>query len=252
MAPVAAVPVAPERSLHDLPHEIHVHITGIVAATSPRPMDDLRSLRRSCNAMYVACRNREVGRRLALDREPDAMWWHHDPAAVDRLYQILARTGNPEGCFRAGVNALFAELPRRRPDVGTAYLRTAAEAGHKKAAYVLAVLLYNEGSEDEAKGYLRQVHGEVTPDKCVVINNTHMMRNTECDYYRDLVANYVWLTATWGLRRQDIPYNVRDRVCPNQDCSVRRGWDNLIAFCSEDCRIVYEHGTFYARVRPAS
>jgi hypothetical protein len=58
------------RSLAELPIELRANIVGRVAATSKQPMDDLRSLCATCKYMLGPCRDRDVGRQLALDRVP--------------------------------------------------------------------------------------------------------------------------------------------------------------------------------------
>jgi hypothetical protein len=55
-------------SLVVLPIEVNIDITGHLAATSERPMDDLRSLRATCREMHRVCNSTAVGRRVALER----------------------------------------------------------------------------------------------------------------------------------------------------------------------------------------
>ena len=50
-----------------LPEEVVIVIVGHLAATSERPLDDLRSLRATCSFMRRICSGGHVGRRLRLD-----------------------------------------------------------------------------------------------------------------------------------------------------------------------------------------
>jgi hypothetical protein len=51
-----------------LPIEVNNDIAGHRAATSERPMDDLRSLRATYREMRCVCNNATVGRRVVLER----------------------------------------------------------------------------------------------------------------------------------------------------------------------------------------
>jgi hypothetical protein len=54
----------------ELPIELRANVAGRVATTLKHPMDNLRSLRATCKSMLGPCRDRDVGRQLALDRVP--------------------------------------------------------------------------------------------------------------------------------------------------------------------------------------
>jgi hypothetical protein len=70
------------RSLTEFPIELRANIADRVAVTSKHPMDDLRSLRATCKSMLGPCRDRDVGRQLALDRVPVQDMQNTDPKAM--------------------------------------------------------------------------------------------------------------------------------------------------------------------------
>jgi hypothetical protein len=55
-------------SLMTLLVEVQIEITGHLAATLERPMDDLRSLRATCSSMHGICGDPAVSRCMAVDR----------------------------------------------------------------------------------------------------------------------------------------------------------------------------------------
>jgi hypothetical protein len=61
---------------------------------------------------------------------------------------MLSGLGNPEACFLSGIKAFFIEHK------GYDDLRRAAEGGHDAAAYLYAILLYNdnEGVHEAGRG----------------------------------------------------------------------------------------------------
>jgi hypothetical protein len=63
-------------SLTALPIEVQIVIAGHLAATSERPMDDLRSLRMTCLSMCRFYGDPTVGRRVALDRFKHRWEWN--------------------------------------------------------------------------------------------------------------------------------------------------------------------------------
>ena len=142
---------------------------------------------------------------------------------------------------------LFGGLHQRSPAQGETYLIGAAEEGHKTAAYVLGVVMYNDDRVDDAKVYMRQVDGDTA---YVGVHNKKMILNTECDQWRERAVHAVW-AMTWRLRNADVSFNKKgDHRCTTPSCGSRRGWTQWVAFCSEDCRIVHEHDQFYSSVEP--
>ena len=102
-------------SLQDLPLQLQETIVGLVAASSPQAMEDLRSLRATCKQMHMACTSPQVGRCLplrqvlwrAFEGHDDAV---HDFAAFrDALLDNLTSdvVGNPYACYLAGLREDF-------------------------------------------------------------------------------------------------------------------------------------------------
>ncbi|KAF8662876.1 hypothetical protein HU200_055457 [Digitaria exilis] len=243
--------------VHALPHDMAVEIAGHVAATSPLPMEDLRSLRASCQAMRAACSNRDVGRRVALEREAAAMRWaDHDRYLA--VVGILSGAGNPKACFLAGIALIFVH---RSAHQGAELLGRAAMAGHKVAAYVLGVLLYTYNTDnavdDVARRHMRQVEGDeevVSGDDDVAIAK---ISNSECVRCRAQAVEAV-SQATWKMA-PELPKTttVSNMVTPEEDashrcevsgCGAREAWSDSAVFCSEECRIRYECAMFISQL----
>ncbi|RLN43452.1 hypothetical protein C2845_PM01G41130 [Panicum miliaceum] len=138
-----------------------IEIASRVAAQSEDAIVDLGNLHTTCKAMCAVCGATEVGQRLALRRVLRRRFYlglEYRATLITRL----AAVGNPEACFCSGMCLVFGEqrdaiMPFLDP------LRCAAEAGHKEAIYVLALLLYRPnsgaGDDDEAQWLLHMVEG---------------------------------------------------------------------------------------------
>ena len=68
MLAIMAVRQHPTSLLLALPDELAIEITGHLAATSERPMDDLHSLRVTYSSMHRICGNPAISQRVALDQ----------------------------------------------------------------------------------------------------------------------------------------------------------------------------------------
>ncbi|CAL4958071.1 unnamed protein product [Urochloa decumbens] len=231
--------------VHALPHDMAVEIAGHVAATSPTPVTDLGSLRASCRAMRAACGDRDVARRVALEREAGAMRWS-DHERYLAVVGSLSGAGNPEACFLAGVALAFTQPQRARP--GVELLGQAAKAGHRVAAYVRALLLYNGGAgdEDDARRLIRQVEGEAAAA------TEQRKSNAECVRCREQAVEAV-RQATWRMAELPasavvaLPEDDADR-CTVKGCGETEAWYEWAAFCSENCRIRHERGMFFSQL----
>ncbi|RLM73635.1 hypothetical protein C2845_PM15G06360 [Panicum miliaceum] len=142
--------------LAELPTDLAIKITGRLAATLERPMDDLRALQASCRCMLRLCGEPEVSRRVALGWFADDMSW--DDPGYATLIGHLTKVGNPEGCFVTRMEVAFRKGTPMAP-VCTVELQRAAEFRFNLAAYVAAILLYraNDGamSDDATRRYMR-------------------------------------------------------------------------------------------------
>ncbi|KAJ1282652.1 hypothetical protein BS78_03G068300 [Paspalum vaginatum] len=246
--------MAARRTLLALPHDIVVEIAGHIAASSPQPMEDICSLRATCQATHAACKEGAVGRRVALEREHTMRWFEHDRYLA--LVRNLAGAGNPEACFVLGLTLVFTQ---GRTGLGTDRLKRAAVAGHKAAAYVLGVLCYTNGeTRDDAKRYIRQIEAETAPDGGGVHGHgckAAMKTNRECIRWRDQAVHAI-REVTWRMDREMVPVPVAPpededdgQHCEGSGCGVPDGWNSGCAvFCSEGCRIRHEYFQFFSRV----
>ncbi|CAO2185587.1 unnamed protein product [Urochloa humidicola] len=249
---------------YSLPHDMAVEIAGHIAATSPKPVSDLRNLRASCRAMRAACGDRAVGRRVALEREAGAMRWS-DHGRYLAVVSRLSGAGNPEACFLAGIALAFSHKHRRCGDdqPGAEMLARAAEAGHKVAKYVRALLLYDGGagaSDEVARRLIRQVEGEeataaiaggVVTGGCVAAAVNEQRSNVECVRCRAQAVEAV-RQATWRMPKLSapvvaLPEDDGDR-CAVKGCGESEAWCEWTAFCSEDCRIRHECAVFLSQL----
>jgi hypothetical protein len=192
--------------------------------------------------MYVASKDRHVGRRLALEKEKMMKW--RDNVAYLAMLKHLAVVGNSEACYIVGLTLVFA---RHKLKQGLVSLGQAAAGGHKAAAYVLGLLLYTiKDRGDLAKWHIGQVEGDVK----IAGDKT----NRECRKYRRLAANAVrevaWKGMTDSGRSDIVPVLPEDEHrCKSARCGVAEGWaDCDVVFCSDDCRIRREHVEFFGQV----
>ena len=146
-------------SLADLPTELAIRIAGHIAATSVRPMEDLRSLRATCHFMRRVCSDPEVGRLISVERFY-RLYCYVVPDGYLTLLPRLAQVGNLEAYFIIGMIVVL-RYPLLRPlPVIDKNLERATHGRHKAAAYVAVVLLYmaNGGARIDAtaREYMRQ------------------------------------------------------------------------------------------------
>ncbi|CAN6234748.1 unnamed protein product [Urochloa humidicola] len=146
-----------------LPDDLAVAIAGCRTTSSPDPMQDLRSLRRSCKWMLQVCKNREVAKCIlvqwALEREVFAVPEYNGDYR-EYLIANLAEAGNIEACFRDGLRVIF-DVNRRELNCLLDNLESTANKRHNLAAYMLAMCLYRrnggDGDDEKAKELLRKL-----------------------------------------------------------------------------------------------
>ncbi|CAN6372762.1 unnamed protein product [Urochloa humidicola] len=149
--------------------DLTITVAGLLAASSPDPMQDLRSLWRSCKWMWQVCKSRHVVKSIPVQHVQE-----HELYAVadygrdyrNNLIGKLAKAGNVEACFRGGVRVVF-DVYRSELVYPLDNLKSAAHKGHNLAAYMLAVCLYrSNGSavdDEKAKELIRKLEGEDGP-----------------------------------------------------------------------------------------
>ena len=97
-------------------------------------MEDLCSLRATCKNMLGPYRDRDVGRRLALDQVPVEQMQNNNPVGYDVFIRSLAVAGNPVACFLTGMDDIFSR--NRSPQPPLDELHHASQDGHRGAAFV--------------------------------------------------------------------------------------------------------------------
>ncbi|CAO2044974.1 unnamed protein product [Urochloa humidicola] len=241
-----------------LPEDLAITVAGLLAASSPDPMQDLRSLRRSCKWMCQVCKSRHVAKSIpvqhALEHELYAVADYGRDYRND-LIGKLAEAGNEEACFRDGVRVIF-DVYRSDLVCPLDNLKSAAHKGHNLAAYMLAVCLYrrNGGAVDDekAKELIRKLKGEDGPGAAAAGGGGVRQRwkNNTC-----VVAR---LRTAALAEMYDPPYidnwvniDKPERVFAHNaggNCGhlpSTEQWDQPMEFCSEDCRIRFECETFF-------
>ena len=114
-----------------LPIDMQIEITGHLAVTSDRPMDDLHSLWATCLSMRHIYGHPAVGQHLALDRFRRGRM----SANLVNYYALLAsltQVGNPEALFLTGIQTIFMEKHNPRSCLDD--LARAADGRHNLAA----------------------------------------------------------------------------------------------------------------------
>jgi hypothetical protein len=202
--------------------------------------------------MRTACKEGVVGSRVALEREESMRWFDNDRYIA--LVNNLAAAGNPEACFVLGLTLVFAQ--RCTAPAGTEWLRRAAAAGHKVAAYVLGVLHYSYRDKQEAERYIRQVEGE---DEGVAHGCKKLASgrtNRKCVRCRAQAVQAV-REVTWKVDGMmgTVPVSLLPPAedggqgCKGSGCSVPEGWaGGCVVFCSDGCRIRHEYSEFFSQV----
>jgi hypothetical protein len=184
------------RSLAELSIELQANITVRIAATSKQPMDDLRSLRATCKSMLSPYCDRDVSRQLALDQVPVQDMQNTDPEGYNVFVCSLTAAGNSAASFLAGIDDIFGRNHCPCPPLDK--LHRAAQAGHRGAAYVAAVVLYRFYNGVDADGtafaYMKQVEGEAPGQwHRWMLNNVHSL------YFRTRGVNLATQMRTIAL-----------------------------------------------------
>jgi hypothetical protein len=100
------------------------------------------------------------------------------PEGYDVFVRSLAAAGNPATGFLTGIDDIFGRNCSPRPLLDE--LHRAAQASHRGAAYVAAVVLYRLYSGADADSttfvYMKQVEGEAPGQWCRrMLNNVHSL-----------------------------------------------------------------------------
>ena len=153
-----------------LPAKVQIEIASHLAATSERPMDDLRSLRATCSSMRHICGDPAIGRHVAMNRCRRGARSSNDRVNYFTLLARLTQVDNLEACLPTGIQTVFMENYSPRPCLD--YLTYTANGEHNVAAYLVAIFLYrqngNAGNNNTARPYIRRVEGEEESRAAVV------------------------------------------------------------------------------------
>jgi hypothetical protein len=147
--------------------------------------------------MLGPCRDRDVGRQLALDRVLVQDMQNTDPEGYDVFVHSLAAAGDPAASFLAGIDDIFGRNRGPRPPLDE--LHRASQAWHRGAAYVAVVALYRfysgVNADDTAFAYMKQVEGEAPGQwRRWVLNNVHSL------YFQTRGVNLATQMRTIALR----------------------------------------------------
>jgi hypothetical protein len=101
-----------------------------------------------------------------------------DPEGYNIFVRCLATAGNLAAGFLARIDDIFSK--NRGPLPPLDELHRAAQAGHRGAAYVAAVVLYRfysgADTDDTVFAYMKQVEGEAPGQWCRrMLNNVHSL-----------------------------------------------------------------------------
>uniref|UniRef100_K3YLK4 F-box domain-containing protein n=1 Tax=Setaria italica TaxID=4555 RepID=K3YLK4_SETIT len=220
----------PPQLLAALPTEVTKEITGHLAVTSERPMDDFRSLRVTCSFM-------------------DDMSWN-ELARYTALLTRLTLISNPDTYFFTGIVEFFGEHHDPQPSFHE--LSCAAMGGHNVAAYLVTLILYkNNGgtsNNDTVRWYIRWIEGEehsMASDS----DGPRMLSNKGCRLCHEQAAFWIGRTI-WRKAGEPLPQApVRgDPSCANSGCGVTFECPQKTLFCSEDCKIHREIVVFQRKL----
>jgi hypothetical protein len=181
-----------------------------------------------------------------------------DPEGYDVFVRSLAAAGNPATGFLTGINDIFGR--NRGPHPPLDDLHRAAQAGHRGAAYVAAVILYKfysgADADDTAFAYMKQVEGEA-PGQW----HRRMLNNVHSLYFRTCGVNLSTQMRTIALRdgrrrpslppavtRGNIQHCIGRTFCSREPS--RRGFS--MHFCSDECRLHFECDAFFVGVNHVS
>jgi hypothetical protein len=96
-------------SLTVLPIKVQIEITGHLAATSERPMDDLRSLQVTFLSMCGICDDPAVDQCMAVDQCRRGVRSSNDLVNYFALLARLTQVDNLEACLLIGIQTIFVE-----------------------------------------------------------------------------------------------------------------------------------------------
>ncbi|KAK8953039.1 hypothetical protein KSP40_PGU013662 [Platanthera guangdongensis] len=124
-----------------LPQDVIVEITAIVASSSSTPVGDITRLRSTCKRFYKASMEDLVGRSMAVEKEDNMCWWHHN--TYFSLLRYCARRGNPQASLLLALN----EIGRlQREDVGMRHLESAVRSGSCAAKYLMGIIFFQRSA----------------------------------------------------------------------------------------------------------
>ncbi|CAN6169505.1 unnamed protein product [Urochloa humidicola] len=241
-----------------LPDNLAITVADLLAASSPDPMQDIRSLRRSCKWMCQVYKSRHITKSIRVQHALE--WELYVVADYGRDYRNdligkLAEVGNEEACFRDGLRIIF-DVYRSELDFPLDNLKSTAHKGHNLMAYMLTLCLYRCNcravDDEKAKALKRKLEGEDGPgavaaggggvrrrwtnNACVV---AHLRTAALAEMYDPpYIDNWVNIAKPERIFTHNASGNCR--YLPGTE-----KWDQPTEFCSEDCRIRFECETFF-------
>ncbi|XP_042504702.1 putative F-box protein At1g67623 [Macadamia integrifolia] len=136
-------------SIGTLPEEL---LTEVLARVGSSAVTDLFNVKKSCKGFYKAGEDREVLRRVSLEKLPAVPW---EDSYREFIRQCEDR-GNPEALFKRGMVEYFSS---KNQVLGIEFLKKATCLGHEEAAYMLGLILLctNHPSKSQALEILKKL-----------------------------------------------------------------------------------------------
>ncbi|KAJ7955089.1 F-box protein [Quillaja saponaria] len=147
-------------TIKSLPSE---HLKEVLARVGSDSFIDLYMAKQTCKEFLRIAEDDYIYKNISMEKFPRVPW-----KPSNQVAQFLRRceeAGNAEALFRRGMLEYFTHVRR---ELGTKYLRMAAQKGHMEARYVYGILLmcYNGGDKViKQKGF--ELLCLLRRDKCV-------------------------------------------------------------------------------------
>ncbi|KAH0464081.1 hypothetical protein IEQ34_006867 [Dendrobium chrysotoxum] len=150
---------AVESGISSLPPELLEEIILRALSSSPTPIRDIRSLRRTCKNFHAICSSKRIGKSMSV--EDWSMYWHHKEGYF-RFLQTCAESENVNASFLLGFEEM---INLGRFDIALHHLQFAASQGHIPSKYIMGLfLLRDESSRSYAMDLLNEVSNNA--DQC--------------------------------------------------------------------------------------
>ncbi|KAI0516386.1 hypothetical protein KFK09_009059 [Dendrobium nobile] len=131
---------ARESDISLLPPELLEEIIQRALSSSPTPIRDIRSLRRTCKKFHAICSSKRVGKYVSV--EDWSMYWHNKEGYFG-FVRFCAESENVNASFLLGLEEM---VNLGRFDIALHHLQFAASQGHIVSKYFMGVFLLGDES----------------------------------------------------------------------------------------------------------